>query len=416
MAICTPIEILASSLSDEVLSLFVKMVERHCQNNLCLDRQGCSANLSILFLFATFANSGTSFTNDENVASAILAQQRNVKEKLIRSSSLLTVLELAMAQGSSADLTHRALGLQNSVMSLSDERSLAITFAMANNEVTRKDTAIRAKLVKSERELKDLNTKFGKIEADNKALSSSFHEQRFAYERRLELTKSEARMKAKNVSEIHVYERRLAEEQCNEEKELRIAAVRENEQLKRESSDDKARINELEALLAQERKSRQDFQSALEKCKNDLSTTSEELERTTTACHDLKEKLSVSEEQVSDLSANLEDTCAKLIKLATIYQTKEAEMTKYKAELRNAVNTANKHADTAISKYEAARQQNKSLSKQVKEISSELEEIKAHRTDVQRMRKNAPTAYINQMHNQKKDKRRTGKENSFDGK
>ena len=94
-------------------------------------------------------------------------------------------------------------------------------------------------------------------------------------------------------------------------------------------------------------------------------------------------------------------------------------MDKYKAELRSAVNTANRHADTATQKYEYSKQQNQSLSKKLEEVSKELKDTKAHRAGVQRMRKNAPVAYLNQLHNdprtkEKKQSRRNhpGKENT----
>mmetsp|Transcript_39746 Transcript_39746/g.65082 ORF Transcript_39746/g.65082 Transcript_39746/m.65082 type:complete len:736 (+) Transcript_39746:212-2419(+) len=431
LGVCTPsdnmMNIFASSLSDEVLGLFVTAVESDQQNNLCMDMDtlGGSANLSLLFLFASFTNNDPGVSNDHN-GETIQTQQRNVREKLlIRASGFLTVLEVAMAQGTSADMTHRALKLQNSLLSLSDERSLAFTYTKASNSVARKELTLRDKLEKSEMGLKEMASKYQHIEVDRDNLCNSFHDQRLAYERRLEWTRSESRMASRNVSEIHVHERKQAEERYNEEKELRMRTEEANEQLTRERSSDKSRIEELEKLLGQERKSRQDFESALEICKNELCTSSEELERTSNACHDLREKLSISEEKVSDLTAtnedakvNLEDTYAKLIKLATIYQSKESEMDKYKAELRSAVNNANRHADTAIQKYESAKQLNKSLSKKLDEASKELKDIKAHRADIQRMRKNAPVAYLNQLHNdprikEKKHSRRnhSGKEN-----
>ncbi|KAL7539271.1 hypothetical protein ACHAXR_009146 [Thalassiosira sp. AJA248-18] len=432
LGICTHslsvINIFASSLSDEVLNLFLKALECDGKDKVCMDTLSGSANLSLLYLFTSFANYDSAISNDQNGA-AIRTQQRNVKEKLIRASNFLTVLEVAMAQGTSADMTHRSLKLQNSLLSLSDERSLALTFTKASNTVARKENYLRDKLTKSELELTDMASKCRQIQLDRDNLSNAYHDMRLTYERRLEWTRSEAQMAARNVSEIHVHERKEAEEQCNEEYELRIKTKRENEKMKREMSSDKSRIKELEALLGQERKSRQDFESALDECKNELSKTSGEFDACKNELSTTSEKLSISEEKVSDLTAtsedaasNLEDTCAKLIKLATIYQSKESEMDKYKAELRSAVNTANSHADTAIQKYENARQQNKTLKKQLLDVSSELKDIKAHRADVQRMRKNAPVAYLNQLHNdpriqEKKHSRRnrTGKENSLDG-
>ena len=416
---------ISSSLSKEVLGVFVDAIQCDQQN----DTLGGSANLSLLFLFALFANNGRITSNDEN-ESSIIAQQRNVKEKLLRISYFLPLIEKAMAQGTSADMIHRALKLQKALLSLSDDRSLALTFAKARNAVSTKQNALHDKLTGSENEVRVMARKYQQIKSDHDSLSHSFHDQRLAYERRLELARSEASTAAKYVSEIHVYERKQAEVRYAEERELRIRTEQANELLTRESSGDKSRIRELEELLGSERKSRTDVESALENCGNELSTTSKDLERVLNDCHDLQEKLSESEDNVSDLTAkceeaqtNLEDVCAKLIKLATIYQSKETEMDKYKSELRSAVNSANRHADTAIQKYEFAKQQNQLLSKKLEDVSSELNAVKANRADVQRMRKNAPVSYINNLRKDPsiQDKRKnklsrqnhSGKENSI---
>jgi len=433
LGICSPsintMIIFASSLSDEVLSLFVNAIERDQQSNLFMDTLSGSTNLSLLFLFASFATKSPEspgISNDQNLVS-LLAQQRNVKEKLlIPSSGFLTVLEVAMKQGQSADFTRRALRLQNTFCSLNDERSLAHTFTKASNSMARKELSLRDKLAKSEMELKGMTLKYHQIESERDNLCNSFCDQRVAHERRLELTRSEVRMAARNVSEIHVNERKQAEERYGKEKQLRMRMEEANEQLMVETTSDKSRIKELEELLGQERKSRQDFESALERCKNELSMTLDELEQTSTAYRDLQGQFSTSEGKVSDLTAtnedakaNLEDTCAKLIKLATIYQSKEVEMDKCKAEYRSALNTANRQADTAMQKYEYAKKQNTTLSKKYVEVSKELNDVKARRANVQRMRKNAPVAYLNQLHNnprkeEKKQSRRnpTGKENA----
>ena len=222
-----------------------------------------------------------------------------------------------------------------------------------------------------------------------------------AYERQLEWTRSEYRTASKNASEIFVHERKIVEDRCTEECKARQKSERENEQLVHDCFSYKSRIKELEEILGHERSSRREFESALGGCKHELSTTSKELERISSVCHDLQEKLSVSEMKVSHLTAiseeseaSVENICSKLIKLATIYQVKEHEMDKYKAELRSAVNTANSHADTAI----RFKQENNRLRAKLEEVTGELGAIKARRADVQRMRKNAPVAYLNQLH------------------
>ena len=427
-------EVFAFSLSNEVLNLFADAVQ--CDEHITIDTLGGSACMSLLYLFASFVNNDMAATmanNNDGSRSSVQSQQTIAKDKLLGSSTFLSIFEVAMAQGKSADMTWRAQNLQKSLFNVIDERSLAITFTKASDLVERKESTIRNKLAQSERDLQDLSRKYKHIEIERDTLSNSFHDQRLSYERQLELTKSEARMAARNTSQIHVDERRYAEEMYHEEREMRMKAEQESERLKREHSGDKARIIELEELLKQEREARQGFKSSLDSCKNDLSTTVKELERKSDDCHDLQEKLSTAEEQVADLSAinedveaNLEEVCSKLVNLATIFQSKEAEFDKYKAELRRAVNTANKDADLATSKYTNVKQANRSLTAELKEVNielkevkAELKEVKAHRADVQRLRKNQPTNYINAMHKDPKTKkkqvaRRKGKENSFD--
>lgn len=426
-------EVFAFSLSNEVLNLFANSIQ--CNEHITIDTLGGSASMSLLYLFASFVNNDMAAMehNNDDSRSSIQSQQRIAKDKLLCSSSFLSMFEVAMAQGKSADMTWRAQNLQKSLFAVIDERSLAITFTKASDSVARKDSTIRYKLAQSERDLQNLSRKFKQVETERDTLSNSFHDQRLSYERQLELTKSEARMAARNTSQIHIDERRYAEEMYHEEREMRMKAEQESERLNREHSGDKARIIELEELLKQEREARQGFKSSLDSCKNDLSTTVEELERKSDDCHDLQEKLSTAEEQVADLSAinedveaNLEEVCSKLVNLATIFQSKEAEFDKYKAELRRAVNTANKDADLATSKYTNVKQANRSLTAELKEVNvelkevkHELKEVKAHRADVQRLRKNQPTNYINAMHKDPKTKkkqvaRRKGKENSFD--
>lgn len=419
-------EIFALSLSNEVLNFFADAVQ--CDQFSNIDTLGGSAILSLISLFASFVNNGRAISNDETRES-ILSKQRNVQEQLICGSSFLSVIEVAMAQGQSADMTLRALNLQKSLLSVIDERSLAITFTKASDSVARKETTLRERLTQSEKELHDMVQKYKKIEIERDSYSNSFHDQRLSYERQLEWARSEARTAARNNAQLHIEERRYAEGLYHDERELRMRAEEENEKLASESSSDKARIHELEELLKQERKARQGFEASLDSCKNELSTTLEELERSNNDCHELQEKLDVAEEQVTyltesseDAQNSLEETCSKLVNLATIVQRKEVEWDKYKAELRSAVNTASKQCDTAIQKYDAAKQKNRLLTKQMEELTSELREVKgelkdvkARRADQARLRKNQPTNYINQLHKDPKKGRRKGKENSFDG-
>lgn len=408
--------ILASSLSDQVLEIFAESVG--CERAKTL---AGSAQVSLLYLCACFADNTHRIAPDEN-GKAVLLQQRKVKEKLlIRASGSHPILEASLAQGSSADMVHRALKLQHLLLSMSDERALAVTLAKASCKVAKKEQSLCIKLEKSAIELKQLTSKYEHIEADRDKLFNALQDQRFAHERRLEWTRSEAQMAARHVSEIHVQERRQAECLYNQEKELRTRTESANEQLTHEISTAKSRIEQLEKQLELECKARQHFETSLGGCKDELATASFQLERITHEHNELKKKYVASEQNLAELSAvsedakaNLEETCGKLIQLSIIYLRKETDMEKYKVQLRSALNTSNQQADTALQKYESAKQRNKTLTKKLAEVSNELNELKAHRADVQRMRKNAPTSYINQMHHDpriKGKKDRPGKEN-----
>ena len=398
-------ETFASFMSDEVLDLLGNTIECEPKHNQSIDSLSGSAKMSVVNLFATFAiNCRKVIPNDESGA-LIVFQQRRVKEKLICAPGHLAVMEAAMAQGTSADMTHRALKLQSALLPLGGDRLLAHMFTNSRNLMTMKVRTLTDKLATYQSEIRTMTKKCQQSEAKSDSLYDSLRDQSSAYERQLEWTRSEYRMASRNASEIFVYERKLAEERFAEERGARLRSERENERLTCDCSSYTTRIKELEDLLGHERSSRQEFESALKSCKIELSSTSEELEKTTSVCHDLKQKLTVSEDKVSHLTAitdeseaSLDDVCSKLVKLSTIYQVKEQEMYRYNAELRSAVNTANRHTEKAIEKYDSAKQKNALMSKKLEYVTRELNEIKAHRADVQRMRKNAPVAYLNELH------------------
>jgi hypothetical protein len=293
----------------------------------------------------------------------------------------------------------------------------------------------------AESEIAELRAQSKRNDLEREKLSNAINEQTTFYEKKLELVRFEAQSIAKSSAEIHIYERRRAEHHSlknerlyYEEKELRISAEQQNRKLvedstrlRQELSSSKGDITELQQLLEKERMENQEYSVALEASRRELKSTSEELEKNACTTSDLQTKLSNCEKAVldltsvnNDLEVTLEETCEKLINLASIYQTKEAEMDKYKAELRSAVNAANKNAETAISKYESSRNEAKSLRKELEITRADLKEFQAHRAEVQRLRKNAPTSYINQLRNDPRvqaqhHKSRSEKENSFNG-
>lgn len=335
-------------------------------------------------------------------------------------STGLMAIESAMSQGTSSDLTHRALKHQKSLQV--DEKTLALAFTKSRSNLSQDEASLCNKINDAEQEIRGLCDELRAKEKERAKLSKALNEQRGAYEKKLALAKFESQSISKKSAEIHIHERQRAEQRalkheylCRDEIEKRRALEEETQRLKNELSRVNNNASKLQQALEQERAEKDDAVTALEANKRDLEISSKGLE-------ELQAKLSLSEKTSrelstinKDLEAAVEETCEKLVNLATIYQRKEAEMDKYKMELRSAVNAANKNCDTAISKYEAQRKENKSLKKELESTVSELNEMKAHKADVQRLRKTAPTQYINQLRNDPRvqAKSRSGKENSF---
>lgn len=395
-----------------------------------------SVDVCLLTLFTRFAVKNMQFQNDEARISFSTLQQ-GVTDKLLGPNAIVK-METSIMQGSSIDLMHRALKLQNLMFSLhSDERYMARSLTRSTSLVRRREEETRTKLARSEQELMQLSSKYKQMVIDRDSLTNALHDQRSSYERKLDLMRTEVQMKAKTTSKVHVQERKLADERalhCKRdlliEQESRRAAEHDNEriskvneQLKRELSCDKSRIQELEELLAEERKSHLLVKSELEKRTSELSLASEELQQTVATAKEMQLKLAASEESVSLLTAirkeseeKLEDTCEKLIKLAHIYQTKESDMKKKEKQFHIAYKKASQEADTAYKRYKEEARRNEALE-------TELEEVKSNKAQRHRMKMNAPVSYLNSMHNQgNSDNRlkekphgrsRRGKENSI---
>lgn len=421
-------QVLSSNLSSEfkskpVISVFVSMIEVDRDRFNAADTLFTSAFLSIIYLLGQVI-SCSQIDHDVN----LLATMESVG---------LLAIESAMAQGVSADLTHRAMKHQKYLAV--NEKILARAFARTRSSVGREENLLRTRIKDAEREISELREQAKAKELERAKLRKALNDQTLVYEKRLELVRFESQCVAKKSAEIHIQERQRAEQYAlkNErlyrnEKERRRqtedrckSIVEESEKLKNEFSKIKDTTSKLEQALEFEKKEKENHATALETSKRELHSASDELKKSNNIRSDLETKLSHSEKTARDLTAankdlenTVEEICEKLVNLATIYQRKEAEMDKYKAELRTAVNAANKNAEMAISKYEAQRKETKSLKKELESSISELNELKAHKADVQRLRKNAPTSYINQLRNDPRiqaqpRKSRSGKENSF---
>lgn len=421
--------------ADAIDSFVQFLAPNRSKGHGCIDALTNSVDVCLLTLFTRFAVKNMPFQNDEARISFSTLQQ-DVTNKLLGPNAIVKV-ESSTMQGSSIDLMHRALKLQNLMISLqSDERCIARSLTRLTSSVRRREEETRTKLARSEQELMQLSSRYKQMVIDRDSLTNALHDQRSSYEHKLDLMRTEVQMKAKTISKVHAQERKLADERTLHykrdlqiEQESRRAAEHDNEriskvneQLKRELSCEKSRLQELEELLAEERKSHLLVKSELEKRTSELSLASEELQQRAAAAEEMQLKLAASEEAVSQLTAirkdseeKLEDTCEKLIKLAHIYQTKESDMKKKEKQFHIAYRKASQEADTAYKRYKEETRRNEALA-------TELDEVKSNKAQRDRMKKNAPVSYLNSMHNQGNNesrlkekphgRSRRGKENS----
>ncbi|KAL7495467.1 hypothetical protein ACHAWT_004847, partial [Skeletonema menzelii] len=400
-----------------------------------------SIDISLLTLFARFAVKSMQFQNDE-ARKSFSTSQEDVADKLLGQNAFVAI-ETSMMQGSSIDLMHRALKIQNLMLSLhSDERYVARSFTRLTSAVRKREEEIRTKLARSEQECIQLTSSYKQMVIDRDSLTNALHDQRSLYEHKLELMRTEVQMKARAESKIHAQERKIADERTSHyrrdlqaEQESRRAAERDNEriskvneQLTHEMSRDKSRIQELEEILAEERKLKHAAESELEKRTSELSLASEELQQMTKNAEGMQVKLAATEESVSlltaireDSEAKLEDTCEKLLKLADIYRNKEMDMKNMEKQFHSAYKKATQKADNAHKRYVKETERNDSLARELEEVKIELDEVKTNKAQRHRMRTNAPVAYLNSMHNRGNNgtqkphgRSRRGKENSLE--
>ena len=442
---------LSLALNDELESLLVDVVSRAGTGS---DSLAKSTKLSVATLLVTFI---TYMHESTEISPSIRDRQCAIKNKLM-SSNWFDLLESGLNQGQSSDLTHRALALQTMLPSIVNGRTFAKSYASSSDLISRKNTILQMRLAEVEDKLEQMVVQNRNLAVNKDELAVSLNEQRVGYQKRLETIQFKSHLAARNEAEMHVYERRRAEAQVKQiENELNIEREGKRsiehalKRLEHDSNSDRIRMKELERLLAAERESRQRLEGALSSANADLDAVSTQLQRASNSSDVLQRKLNESENNVAELTvtvtntkASLEDSCGKLIKLATIYSTKESEWSKYKTELRDAVTRGNKDADVALSKYDSARKLNKVLTKKLEEVTgqcpmtsfsslsscltfatlfdrfkpAELKETKGQKA----LRKNAPVSYLNNLHkdptrtvkDKKKVKRKTGKENSFD--
>ena len=427
--------------SSDVIDLFARLLNPDRENDhIQNDTLMASTCMSLLMLFVRFVSMSIPFQNDENRL-PFQALQNKMTDKLLGSNAF-TIVEASRLQGSSVDVMHRALKLQNLMLSFhGDERHMAHSFTRLTSLAKRREDETRVKLSRAEQELMLISSRCRQKEMDCDSLANSIHEQRALYERKIDLVRAEVQMKVRNASQVHAQERKLADERALQyrshllaEQESRASVERENERilkanekLKSELSRDKLRVQELEEMLSEERKSKQLSESELEKRTNELSLASEELQQMSISAQELQSRLATTEESVSHLTAvcedselKLEDTCEKLIKLAHIHQSKEVSMKKRYAQVYSDLKKATRDAETANKQFQKEKHRSDSLTGELDAVKQELDEVKTNQAQMQRMRTQNPVSYINQMHDDNRMKKpnrrsRRGKENSFDG-
>ena len=189
-------EVLSSALSSQtqdakVMDLFLRALKYGSTHHILqINTLNGSAHLSLLFLLATFASTNQKvIQNTANEDGSILNHQRMVKEKIgnffgYESSSRqlaesLTTLEAAMAQGTSADMTHRALKLQSLLSSsFVNERSLAINHTRVSSSLSGHTEVLQDKIRRNTFELDEVLSNYKRVETERDRLSSALNNQR----------------------------------------------------------------------------------------------------------------------------------------------------------------------------------------------------------------------------------------------
>ena len=364
------------------------------------------------------------------------------------------MLELA----TSRDWTRRLFRLQSLLAITGGEQEEVLAAAIFHvHQCHRQELQSRdEEIIIYKKQLRDAQDRIDELSREKTLLQRAVKTNAMVFERDMKKATRAAGSKAKQLAEVHIGERKLAEEKLAEvmvrmnvaenrqrdaEQQLQAQIGMYQEKVE-ELAEAKSRVDELTRKQAEN-------QMNVEQCKLDtmrLMTEvdgardfAEEMEaRYKSAARRLESSqanLQAAKVAYSELQEEVESICGSLVSLSTIYQVKEEDIVNMHDAFDRKAKDAKRKVEVERSRVEELeaetdrlQRDNERMLKKLTRVKDELEEERRDRAEESARRKrNGPVSYINQLHNStasEKDltsknpksarKYLSGKENSID--
>jgi DNA repair exonuclease SbcCD ATPase subunit len=330
---------------------------------------------------------------------------------------------------SSADMRRRVFRLQAILATLSAENEDLISSSLAAEDLlcSRERNYHAKQVLDYRRDLEEVRSQVKQLTAERDRCKKAMRLQAAAFEKSLHRTKSKATAEASQLVQVHVSERSAAEKRANE-------CLRRTKHLEELQQETERRIDEYRSLEAQRRQELSEIAAKLKDAHQELKHQRTLVDDHKRRCADHAEELSgftsrlqsvegehkatrgqltasqAALEKTKDayhkLHDDLEDTFAQLSFLAQAHQSKEDEITAIVEKKDQAVQEARRNADSERRRNDELEAnerhlqfENDRLSKKLTRAKEKLEEERNQRHEgLQRTKRHAPVAYINQLH------------------
>ena len=354
--------------------------------------------------------------------------RRVLRRSLTSEAGVLDTIGESLSDGSSCDLTSRALGLQQIIGEEFGMSSAASVYSFCSRT---KSNAIRSKenALEASRHLGQMTEKVQSLKSTQLALQQNIDNLRASHSQAIARTKAAAEANAMDTHDLLAEEKARAEElaqKCQNrtvqaEEKCREANAREEsartslEEAKASLSELSQRFETLEIQLQDEvegkaaaKEELHELRKDLQAMENDLDEKADDLADVEKERNSVRQSLHLAQDANSELREEMENAYGRLVSLAQIFQVKEEDLEKANSNHRDANRRAHREADELAKKRAVAEErasafenENKELKKKLARAMKELEKEKS-------VKAKGPVGYFNKLHNEYESKHERG--------
>ncbi len=399
---------------------------------------GCAiivSNLILCCINITFEDNELHDKNEEDSSPSIKGLLHKTLREFITYSSISGVdsmvdskiIDIALLQTRSKDLTNRALSLHGIISQIYDdeynfgeklfESYSAVVKSASTNESNKKDLIAKCDELSEKVCVLERDIIFSKSISEKERIRAVEHARVDA----MELIEShlDARRESEQRSQHYKEKLRLTLSELETAKET-IVSIRQNaneciaekDQLVKEVTTKESLIKQLEAKI-------NELSSQLSRNQIEMKTLVEQSRQTEEKCNKLNSKKSELQNENEDLYNTKEDAYFKLIALAQIFEQKQEEASSTKQDLLDELRSSDEAKQSLQKKYDRLKEKTISFQEENDLLKRKLEKTMRKLNEASQRRPIGPVAYINKLHSDPKDSQRYesqrlhGKENDY---